>query len=178
MSKAWSMKLTESINICYVSVRVARTVKVDIEETVMGKDGFLQMFIWWMDCNQRIKDLLLDKLSIFFREGRIPATLGNPEPILRKFDIEKFGHPSSFDICTFWFLVTICSMPRGLPNNSKVNDNVKQPDESLIGQCEHNIFETSWDKLQNFSGMKLATNATLLLFSVADSDIFVYFFMS
>ena len=46
MSKAWSMKLTESINICYVSVRVARTIKVDIEETVMGKDGFLQMFIW------------------------------------------------------------------------------------------------------------------------------------
>ena len=58
------MKLTESINICYVSARVARTIKVNIKETFMSSNGFLQIFIWWMDCSQRIKDLLLDKLSI------------------------------------------------------------------------------------------------------------------
>ena len=136
------------------------------------------MFVWWMDCSQRIKDLLIHKLSIFFREGRIPAILGNPEPILSKVDIAKFGNPSSFDIWTFWLLVTICSMPSGLWHNCKVNDNVKQPDESLIGQCEHNTFGTSWEKLQNLLGMKLATDVTLLFLSVADSDIFVYFFMS
>ena len=131
-----------------------------------------------MDCIQRIKDLFLDKLSIFFREERIPATLGNPEPNLSKVDIVKFGNPSSIDIWTFWLLVTICSMPRGLQHNSKINDNVKQQDESLTGQCKHNTFETPWDKLQNLFGMKLATDVTLLFLSVADSDIFAYFLMS
>ena len=32
--------------------------------------------------------------------------------------------------------------------------------------------------LQNFFGIKLETDVTLLFLSVADSDIFVYFFMS
>ena len=144
----------------------------------MGNDGFLQMFVWWMDCSQRIKDLLIHKLSIFFREGCIPAILGNPEPILSKVDIAKFGNPSSFDIWTFRLLVNIWSMPRGLWHNCKVNDNVKQPGESLIGQCEHNTFKTFWEKLQNLFQMKLATDVTLLFLSVADSDMFVYFFMS
>ena len=78
LSQVWTKKLIESINICYVSVRVARTIKVNIKQTFMGNDGFLQMFILWLDCSQRIKDLLLDKLNIFFRKGRIYATLGNP----------------------------------------------------------------------------------------------------
>ena len=173
------MKLTESINICYVSVRVSRTIKVNIKETFMGNDGFLRMLIWWMDCSQRIKELFIDKFSIFFwGGGRIPATLGNPEPTLSKIDIAKFGNPSFFDIWTFWILVNICSMPRGLWQNCKVNDNVKQPDESLFGKCEHNTFETSSEKLQNLLGMKLATDVTLLFLSVTDSDIFVHFFMS
>ena len=64
MSQICTMKLTESINICYFSVRVVRTIK----ETFMGNDGFLQIFISWMDCSQRIKDLLLHKWSIF--QGR------------------------------------------------------------------------------------------------------------
>ena len=55
---------------------------------------------------------------------------------------------------------------------------MKQPGESLIEQCEHNTFETPWNKLQNLLGMKLTTDVTLLFLSVADSDIFVYFFMS
>ena len=132
------------------------------------------MFVWWMDCSQRIKDLLIHKLSTFFREERIPAILGNPEPILSKVGISKFGNPSSFDIWTF----RLWNMPRALWHNCKVNDNVNQPGESLIGQCEHNTFEKFWEKLQNLLGMKLATNVTLLFLSVADSDMFVYFFMS
>ena len=52
-----------------------------------------------MDYIQKIKDLSLDKRIIFFREGHIPATLGNPEPILSKVDIVKFGNPSSLDVC-------------------------------------------------------------------------------
>ena len=55
---------------------------------------------------------------------------------------------------------------------------MKQSDESLTGKCEHNTFKTPWDKLQNLLGMKLETDVTLLFLSVADTDIFVYFFMS
>ena len=46
MSQVWTMKSTESIYIHYVSVRVARTIKMNIKETFMRNDGFLQMFIW------------------------------------------------------------------------------------------------------------------------------------
>ena len=58
------MKLTESNNVCYISNRVARTIIVNIKATDMEIDGILQMFMWCMDCSQRIKDLLLDKFSI------------------------------------------------------------------------------------------------------------------
>ena len=115
---------------------------------------------------------------VFWGEGRIPATLGYPEPILSKIDIPKFGNPSSFHIWTFWFLVNICSMPRGLWHNCKVNKNVKQLDESLFEQCEHKTFETSREKLQNLFRMKWATDVTLLFLSVADSDIFAHYFLS
>ena len=46
MSQVWTMELTESMNICYVNARVSRTIKVNIKETFMGNDPFLQMFIW------------------------------------------------------------------------------------------------------------------------------------
>ena len=49
------MKLTESVNICHASVRVSRTIKVNIKETFVGNDPFLQMFIWGMHCSQRIR---------------------------------------------------------------------------------------------------------------------------
>ena len=42
----WTIKLTESRNICYISDRVACTIKVNIKETFMGNDGFLQIFMW------------------------------------------------------------------------------------------------------------------------------------
>ena len=38
MLQVWTMKLTESIN-CYISVRVACTTKVNIEETIIENDG-------------------------------------------------------------------------------------------------------------------------------------------
>ena len=46
MSQVWTMKLTESTNICRFSDRFARTIKVNIKEIFMGNDGFLQMFMW------------------------------------------------------------------------------------------------------------------------------------
>ena len=55
MSQVWTMKLTELMNICYVSVRVSCTIKVNIKETFMGNNPFLQMFIWGMHSSQRIR---------------------------------------------------------------------------------------------------------------------------
>ena len=40
------MKLTESTNTCHITDRVASTIKVNIKETFMGNDSFLQMFMW------------------------------------------------------------------------------------------------------------------------------------
>ena len=45
MSQVWTMKLTESINICYDSARVFRTIKLNIKETFMGNDGSLKIFV-------------------------------------------------------------------------------------------------------------------------------------
>ena len=64
-------------------------------------------------------------------------------------------------------------MPRGLYHSCKVNGNLKQTDESLIGQYEHNTFKTLRNKLQNLLEKKLPTDVTLLFLSVADSNIFV-----
>ena len=44
MSKVWTIKLIESVNICYVSVRAACTIKVNIKETFMGNDGFMHYY--------------------------------------------------------------------------------------------------------------------------------------
>ena len=46
MSQVWTMKLTHSTNIFYISDRVACTIKVKTKETFMGKDGLLQTFMW------------------------------------------------------------------------------------------------------------------------------------
>ena len=37
------MKLTESMNICYVSDRVACTIKRDIKETFLENNGFARI---------------------------------------------------------------------------------------------------------------------------------------
>ena len=46
MSQVLTMKLTESTNICYVIVRITHTTNMNIKETFLGNDAFLQMFIW------------------------------------------------------------------------------------------------------------------------------------
>ena len=58
------MKLTESANTCCIRDRVGCTVKINIKETFMGNEGFLQVLMWPMDCSQKMKDLLLGKFSI------------------------------------------------------------------------------------------------------------------
>ena len=45
MSQVWTVKLTASTNSCYISDRNACTVKVNMKETFMGNNGFLQTFI-------------------------------------------------------------------------------------------------------------------------------------
>ena len=65
MSQVLSMKLTELTNICYISDRVPCTTKMKIKETFLGKMVLLQMFIYWLDCSQRIKDLSLDIFSTY-----------------------------------------------------------------------------------------------------------------
>ena len=41
----WTMKVTESTDTC-TSDRATCTIKVNIKETFMGNEGFLQMFMW------------------------------------------------------------------------------------------------------------------------------------
>ena len=65
----WIMKLTESTNICWTSDRLVCTIKVNIKETLIGNDGFLQIFILRMDCSERIKD--------FFNEIPISTIIDN-----------------------------------------------------------------------------------------------------
>ena len=98
MSQVLTMKLTESTNICCAIIRVAGTIKVNIKEIFMGNDGFPQMFIWLMDCRQRIKDLLLDKFSIFSGKDVFLLLWETLEPISSKVDAAKFGNPSSFNM--------------------------------------------------------------------------------
>ena len=45
MSQVWTMKLTASMNFCYISDRNGCTVKVNIKETFMEINGYLPTFI-------------------------------------------------------------------------------------------------------------------------------------
>ena len=75
------------------------------------------------------------------REEQISVTLSplleTLAPMVRKVDVKKFYNPSWLDIWAFLLLAILCSMPRGLQHNCKVKG--KQPNESLIGQCEQKI---------------------------------------
>ena len=44
MSQVWTMKLTKSTNICYVSDTVACTIKMNVKETFMGNYSFPKCF--------------------------------------------------------------------------------------------------------------------------------------
>ena len=103
-----TMKLTESTNICCTSDRLVCTINVKIKDRFIGNDGFLQMFMCWMDYSQRIKDLLPDKFG----------------PMLSKDDVVKFCNSSWLEKWTFRLLAPLCSTPRGLKHNCKGNGNV------------------------------------------------------
>ena len=45
MSQVWTIKSTASMNFYYISDRIGCTFKVNIKETFMGNNGFLQTFI-------------------------------------------------------------------------------------------------------------------------------------
>ena len=73
------MTLTESANICYISDRVACTVKLIIKETFLGNNGFPANIYIVNGLKSEIKRLSLDKFS----ERRTDScysvlTLGNP----------------------------------------------------------------------------------------------------
>ena len=57
----WTMKLTESTNICCTSDRLVCTIKVNIKERLIGNDKCL---CGKLNAVRRLKDLLLDKFSI------------------------------------------------------------------------------------------------------------------
>ena len=44
MSQVWTMKLTESTNICYVSDTVACIIRMNVKELFMGNDSFGKYF--------------------------------------------------------------------------------------------------------------------------------------
>ena len=44
MSQVWTMKLTESMKICYVRDTVACTIKMNIKKTFIGNDSFRKCF--------------------------------------------------------------------------------------------------------------------------------------
>ena len=44
MSQVWTMILTESTNICYVSKAVACTIKMNVKETYMGNGSIRKCF--------------------------------------------------------------------------------------------------------------------------------------
>ena len=75
------------------------------------------------------------------REEQISVTLSplwqTLGAMVKKVDVKKFYNPSWLDIWAFLLLAILCSMPRGLQHNCKVKG--KQPNESLIGQCEQKI---------------------------------------
>ena len=97
MLQMWTLKFPESTNICYISDRVACTIKVNIRETFIGNTGFLQRFMRFMDCSQGIKDITL-KIWYLVRGRQIPVTLSplwvTLGPMLSKVDLIKFGSPS------------------------------------------------------------------------------------
>ena len=51
MLRMWTINLTESTNNFCTSDRAVRTINVNMKERFIGNDGFLQIFIWWINCS-------------------------------------------------------------------------------------------------------------------------------
>ena len=94
--------------------------------SIMGNQVSLQIFMWRINGSQRIIDLkncLKNNRSIVLKKldwGREKFLLfcslsGKPCDLCQtKLMLWSFSNPSWSDIWTFWFLVNLCSMPRGL----------------------------------------------------------------
>ena len=100
------MTLTESTNICYISDRVACTVKLNIKETFLGNNGFHANVYIVNELQSEIKRSITWRIFSLVREGRIPVTLS---PLwetlgfmLIKVGIIKFGNPSWIHQDYFW----------------------------------------------------------------------------
>ena len=64
MLQMWTIKLTKLTNNFCTSDKPVHTIKVNIKERFIGNDGFLQIFMWQINCSQIIKEQLLDKFRI------------------------------------------------------------------------------------------------------------------
>ena len=81
MSRMLTMTLTESTNICFVSDRVACTVKLNIKENFLGNNVFPANVYIVNGLQSEIKRTITWRF--FFSEGRMDScysvlTLGNP----------------------------------------------------------------------------------------------------
>ena len=109
----WSCRFVYEINLmntCCTSDKVASKIKINIKETFMRNEGFLQVFMWRMDCSQNcLANLVFSEWRADFCYS-VPL-LGTLGAMVRKADVKKFCNPSWFDIWAFRLLVTLCSMP-------------------------------------------------------------------
>ena len=92
------MTLTESSNICYISARVAYTIKLNIKGTFLGNMGFPVSVYTLNGLLSQIKRPMTRRIYYLVREGQIPATLSSLWEtlglMLSKVGIKKFGNPS------------------------------------------------------------------------------------
>ena len=63
------MKLTESMNIFILFIGLPVQLNWILKKLSWETNALFQMYIWWMACSQRIKDLLLDKFSIYWEQN-------------------------------------------------------------------------------------------------------------
>ena len=81
MSQVWTMKLTESTNICYDGDTFTCTIKINVKETFMGNDSFHKCFCGEWTAVRESKTYYVTNLV--FSEERSDSsysapTLGNP----------------------------------------------------------------------------------------------------
>ena len=100
------MTLNESKKICYISDRVACTVKLNIKETFLGNNGFPENVYIVNELQSEIKRSITWRIFYLVREGRIPVTLSpfgeTLGLMLIKVGIIKLGNPSWIHQDYFW----------------------------------------------------------------------------
>ena len=106
MSRMLTMTLTESTNICFVSDRVACTVKLNIKENFLGNNVFPANVYIVNGLQSEIKRPITWRIYYLVRERRILVTLSPLREtlglMLSKVGIIKFGIPSWIHQNCFW----------------------------------------------------------------------------